>query len=45
MGGAALSLKYSFSGTVDIDADISFGGNISKSIQYVSKVCKFHQTG
>lgn len=39
VGGAALSLKYSFSGTVDIDADISFGGNISKSIQYVSKVC------
>lgn len=37
VGGAALALKHNFRGTVDIDAEISFGGAVSKSIQMVSQ--------
>lgn len=40
VGGSALALKYGCRGTVDIDADISFAGNISKSIRRVAKSCR-----
>lgn len=39
-GGAALALKYSLRGTVDIDADISFAGDVNKSIRKVARKCR-----
>ena len=36
VGGSALSLKYSFRATVDIDADISFGGEIQSIINKIA---------
>lgn len=39
VGGAALALKYNFRGTVDVDADIKFGGAIRRSVDNVSKYC------
>lgn len=37
VGGSALALKYAFRSTVDIDADISFSGEITSSINKVAK--------
>jgi len=39
VGGAAIALKYGNRSTVDIDADMTFGGAVTRSIKTVAKNC------